>query len=97
MTLRSRILPLAAGLALACVTPPASADEPTPEDSRFFETKVRPLLAAKCIKCHGPDKQKGDLRLDSAAAVARGGGSGKPLVVAGKPDESLLLQAVRHA
>jgi mono/diheme cytochrome c family protein/cytochrome c553 len=90
---------LAVGLVLLYVlAPPArAADPPTPEDVRFFETRIRPLLAEKCSKCHGSDRQKGDLRLDSAEAVAKGGGSGKPVFVAGKPDESLLLRAVRHA
>jgi cytochrome c553 len=86
-------------LVLLCVVAPpvGAADKPTPDDLRFFETRVRPVLAEKCFKCHGPDKQKGDLRLDTAEAVKRGGGSGVPLVVPGKPDESLLLRAVRHA
>jgi mono/diheme cytochrome c family protein len=94
----TQILALVTGLALVFLTAPiAAADDPTPEDVRFFEARVRPLLAERCFKCHGPEKQKGDLRLDSAGAVRKGGGSGKPLVVAGKPDESLLLRAVRHA
>ena len=45
----------------------------TPEDVRFFETRIRPLLAEQCFKCHGPEKQKGDLRLDSAEAIKKGG------------------------
>ena len=61
-----------------------------------FEHEVRPLLVNKCWKCHGPDKQQGELRLDSAAALKKGGSSG-PVVVPGKPEQSLLLQAVRHA
>jgi cytochrome c553 len=59
-----------------------------------FEKKVRPLILAKCINCHGPEKNKGGLRLD-AAGIAKGGESGKVLVP-GKPDESLLIQAVRQ-
>jgi cytochrome c553 len=89
-------MPLALVLTFA-VGAPASAADPSPEDVRFFESRVRPLLADKCIKCHGPEKQKADMRLDSAAGVKKGGDSGKPLVNPGKPDESLLLQAVRHA
>jgi mono/diheme cytochrome c family protein len=91
---------LAVGLALLGVVAPsarAADPQPTPDDVRFFETRVRPVLAEKCFKCHGPAKQKGDLRLDSAAAVKKGGDSGRALLVPGKPDESLLLRAVRHA
>jgi hypothetical protein len=48
-----------------------------------------------CIKCHGPRKQEGGLRLDSREAILKGGETG-PAVVAGKPAESLLLEAVRY-
>jgi hypothetical protein len=67
------------------------------QDTRHFETRVRPLLAEKCFKCHGPDRQRGDLRLDTAVGFKKGGGSGTPLVAPGRPDDSLLLRAVRHA
>ena len=60
-----------------------------------FETKIRPLLAAKCIKCHGAKKQEGELRLDSREALFTGGESG-PAVVAGKLDESLFIEAIRY-
>ncbi len=63
--------------------------------SRLFTDKVRPLLDSRCVSCHGPDKVKGNLRLDSRAATLKGGESG-PAVVPGKPTESLLLQAVMH-
>ncbi|RMG33405.1 MAG: DUF1553 domain-containing protein [Planctomycetota bacterium] len=63
---------------------------------RFFETDVRPLLARRCFGCHGPKRQKGGLRLDSRAAALRGGESG-PAIVPGKPDESLLIEAVQYA
>ncbi|MFO0798470.1 MAG: PSD1 and planctomycete cytochrome C domain-containing protein [Gemmataceae bacterium] len=67
------------------------------QDTRHFETRVRPLLAENCFKCHGPDRQRGDLRLDTADGFKKGGGSGTPLVTPGRPDDSLLLRAVRHA
>ncbi len=60
-----------------------------------FERAVRPLFLERCVKCHGPDKQKGSLRLDSARAFAQGGATG-PAVVPGKPVESPLLKAIRH-
>ncbi len=62
---------------------------------RFFESKVRPILVENCVKCHGPEKHKSNLRLDSRAAALAGGDQG-PAVVPGKPEESLLLSAVRH-
>ena len=63
---------------------------------RHFHDKVKPLLDSRCISCHGPDKVKGALRLDSRGAALKGGDNG-PAVIPGKPSESLLLQAVMHA
>ena len=88
---------LLAVLAFAGSAVPALAASPSPEDLRFFEAKIRPLLAENCFKCHGPQKQRGDLRLDSAEAFAKGGDSGNPLLDAKAPDESLFLRAIRHA
>ena len=62
-----------------------------------FVEKVWPLLDSRCVSCHGPDKVKGGLRLDSREAVLKSGDSGQRAVVPGKPAESLLLQAVMHA
>jgi len=61
----------------------------------FFEKEVRPLLAEHCGKCHGAAKQWGDLRLDSRAALIKGGENGT-VVVPGKPEESRLIEAVRY-
>ena len=69
-------------------------EEPTPQQIEFFETKIRPLLVESCFDCHTED-EKGGLRLDSRAAVMKGGESG-PAIVAGDPDASLLMKAVRH-
>ena len=40
---------------------------------RWFETHIRPVLAAKCLKCHGNEKQEANLRLDSLAQCSREG------------------------
>ncbi len=58
-----------------------------------FVKNVRPLLEAKCVSCHGPEKQEGGLRLDSAAAAAKGGELG-PALVPGDTDRSLLVKAI---
>jgi hypothetical protein len=81
-------------IAFACVVASATrADTPA---ERHFTDKVKPLLDSRCISCHGPDKVKGALRLDSRTATLKGGDNG-PAVVPGKPHESLLLHAVMHA
>jgi hypothetical protein len=65
------------------------------EAMMFFENHIRPILAHRCYECHGAKKQKSGLRLDTLAGFTQGGETGVP-VVAGKPDESLLIQAVRR-
>src|SRR5262245_31798660 len=60
----------------------------------FFESRVRPVLAADCYDSHS-DERMGGLRLDSRDAVLKGGRSG-PAIVPGDPDKSLLIQAVRQ-
>ncbi|WP_425616882.1 PSD1 and planctomycete cytochrome C domain-containing protein [Anatilimnocola sp. NA78] len=94
-SLRSRCL-LAVCLLAGAGSQAFAADKaPTPEQLKFFEEKVRPVLAQNCFKCHGEEKQKGDLRLDLHQAMLTGGESG-PAIVPGKPEESLLLDAVKY-
>jgi mono/diheme cytochrome c family protein len=77
------------GLAILAATTARAAGT-----DELFETKVRPVLAKNCYACH-TDSRMGGLRLDSAAGMAKGGNSG-PAIVPGKPDESLLVQAIRR-
>jgi cytochrome c553 len=71
--------------------------KPTAEQLEFFENKVRPVLVTHCYSCHSAEtsKLKAGLRLDSRAAILKGGDTG-PAVVPGQPEESLLIQAVRY-
>src|SRR5262249_5928209 len=69
---------------------------PATAQFEFFEKSVRPVLSAHCFSCHGPDKQKAGLRLDSRQALLTGGESG-PVVVPGKPEPTLLMKAVHYA
>ena len=65
------------------------------EGSHFFETHVRPVLIEKCIGCHGEEKQSGGLRLDSLAAMLKGGESG-PALIPGDATASHIIQATRY-
>ena len=67
---------------------------PAADSIEFFETRVRPVLANKCYVCHSTATM-GGLAVNSRAALLKGGDTG-PAVIPGKPDESLLIQAVRH-
>src|SRR5215470_5587550 len=82
-------------LVLAGMAGGAVAQAPRPEAETFFELKVRPILAGTCFRCHGGGKTRGGLRVDTRAALLRGGESG-PALVPGDPDHSLLVRAVRY-
>ncbi|MEJ7594095.1 MAG: DUF1553 domain-containing protein [Planctomycetaceae bacterium] len=59
-----------------------------------YHKNIQPLLVAKCVKCHGPEKQKGGLRLDDQQAAFKGGDSEIPAIVPGHSSESRLVQLV---
>jgi cytochrome c553 len=88
-----RLIALVAPLTLICGS--LRASDATPEQTEFFEQKIRPLFAEHCVKCHGDKRQKGGLRLDSREAVLKGGDTG-PAIVPAKPDESELVRAIRY-
>lgn len=71
------------------------AAKPTKAQLDFFEKKIRPVFVEKCHSCHGADKQKSGLRLDTKDGFLTGGDSG-PAFNTEKPEESLLLDAVRY-
>src|SRR5688572_25383778 len=73
------------GTALGCITATAS-----PVD---FKRDVWPILETHCVKCHGPEKQKSSLRVDSRAALLKGGDVAAA-VVPGDPSKSPLLELV---
>ncbi len=75
---------------LALLTLPLAAAD----DAEFFESKIRPLLATNCHACH-TEGALGGLRLDTRVGLMKGGKSGLA-VVEGKPDDSLLMHAVRR-
>lgn len=82
-------------IALAATAPVLLAQSASgPVDADFFETKIRPLFAEKCYACH-TDARMGGLQLDSREHFLKGGKSG-PIAVAGDPDASLLVKALRH-
>ncbi|MCC7374932.1 MAG: PSD1 domain-containing protein [Verrucomicrobiales bacterium] len=80
-------------LALFALGSWVAAAAPSSED--LFRDAVEPLLRSRCVSCHGAEKQKGNLRLDSRDAAIKGGDLG-PSIVPGDPKKSLLLQAVLH-
>jgi hypothetical protein len=73
----------------------SSQAAPTPKDFEFFEKQVRPLLVSHCMECHTGDDPGGKLSMESLAGMLTGGLRG-PALVPGKPNQSLLVSAIRH-
>src|SRR3954466_4952115 len=71
--------------------PPASAKKDV-----TYAKDIKPLFEKNCFKCHGSEKQKGKLRLDSLEAVKKGGEDGE-VVTPGDSKKSMLVQAVSGA
>jgi hypothetical protein len=94
----SAVLPQALLVALAALmfgSLPCRGDSPTAASLELFEKKVRPILVEKCHRCHGPQLQKGGLRLDSRDGLLKGGESGA-VVSPGHPEQSELVRAINY-
>ena len=75
---------------------PLLADGPPSNDGVvYFESKVRSVLQARCVTCHGGVTSKGGLDLTSREGLLKGGDSG-PAVSLETPGESLLVDAINH-
>ena len=93
------LLSVASVLPATCLAETSALDA---EELQFFENRIRPLFVERCVGCHSPQSKngkalapKGGLRLDSRAGWLRGGDTGR-VVVPGRPDDSLLIAAVRY-
>ena len=78
----------AVGLLIGPAQAVQADDKPVP-----FDSQVRPILEARCVKCHGAIVRKGGLDLRRTGSILKGGDAG-PAVVAGKPEESLLVEKI---
>lgn len=99
LTVRGRSLPLLivgsllVASAIKAEDPsPAASEEAAPPE---YSTDVEPILAAKCIQCHGKEVQKAALDLSTPAGIRRGGESG-PIIDFHEPEESVLFEYVRE-
>lgn len=86
------VVPALTEVGAATAAEPALSDA----DTIFFESHIRPILVENCTECHGDQKQKGGLRLDSLPGWQAGGDSG-PVLTPGDPGKSLLITAIRYA
>ena len=91
----------AAALALVGFNQPAPVRAAADDAAgvKFFEEKVRPILAQNCIGCHGPEKQKGGLRMDTKAFLLQGGKEEEKVIKVvepGDPAKSMIIEAVEY-
>ena len=97
-TVSQRFLSLSAAIALpAAASLRAASPEPERSGVEFFEQKIRPILVEHCYQCHAKDAErvKGGLLLDTREGLLKGGDTG-PAIVAGDPEKSLLIKAIRY-
>ncbi len=96
---RTRVFASIAAIAFFLSTglPPTASEGADDGAVRFFNAKIQPVLVRECYECHSAttDEPKGELRLDSRDGWRTGGESGDA-IVAGDPDASLLIEALRH-
>jgi mono/diheme cytochrome c family protein len=95
-----------AAAAAAAFTMTSLVSQPQParaaDDAKgkaFFEEKIRPILAQNCVGCHGEEKHKGDLRLDTRENLLKGGKDEDKVVKViepGNPEKSMIIEAVEY-
>ncbi|MCA9126808.1 MAG: PSD1 domain-containing protein [Planctomycetales bacterium] len=97
VTIFETVLALTLAFFASSVTNECCAQELDPEQVKFFETKIRPVLIKECYGCHSNQSGnvRGGLRLDTKTLTHIGGSSG-PAIVPGNLDESLLYNAITH-
>jgi hypothetical protein len=93
----NRILQLLQAALTTCVLCMPGLRAQAEDDHAFFESRIRPILVKRCYSCHSQTAKnlRAHLYLDSRDGWMRGGDSGSP-IVPGKPDESLLIKAIRY-
>ncbi len=89
------IAALAIGLGLTASVTADEAAPAAPQKAVSFETDVRPILAAKCVRCHGPETHKSDLNLSTSHGIRQGSETG-PILDENSPRESKLYEYVHQ-
>jgi hypothetical protein len=84
--------------AMVAVSPVFCADvdtsklpAPVEKDHVTYEKDIKPIFETSCVRCHGEDRQKGGLRLDSLDAVLKGGEDGKVIEVKNSAKSALVI------
>lgn len=88
-------LAIIVGLTFLASATSLKAEEFSRADLNHFERTIRPILIKHCLQCHGPQRQEGDLRLDSRVHMLTGGTRGAAINLK-KSNDSLILKAINH-
>ena len=70
-----------------------NGEDPPPVAAGRYPTEIAPIMERCCTSCHNPKDFEGDLDLSTRAALMEGWGDDEVIVVAGKPDESVLIES----
>lgn len=62
-------------------------------EAMVYQDIIHPILDARCVSCHNPDKKKGELMMHTVAALQEGGEDG-PIFIAGNVDKSHLIKRI---
>jgi hypothetical protein len=74
---------------------PALAGRQPDRNQRFFDTRVAPILAKRCLGCHNQGLNNGNISFLDRDSLLKGGGRG-PAIVPGSPERSVLVNVLRH-
>jgi cytochrome c len=80
---------------LAALAVPASAANRSDPGERFFDSRVAPILIKRCLGCHNEQLKNGNISFRDRGSLLQGGGRG-PAIVPGRPEESVLVESLRH-
>ena len=104
MAMKSAVFGAAVGTVLMCSVAAMNAADKKPDISKLpppsdkkgltYDKDIKPLLETSCLKCHGAEKPKSKYRVDSRAALIKGGESEEAAVIPGKSDQSPIVHYV---
>jgi cytochrome c len=80
---------------LCCVACAALVADPARDAARYFDARVAPILTRRCLGCHNEELKNGNISFLDRDSLIRGGSRG-PAIVPGKPQESVLMDVLRH-
>lgn len=88
-----RVLAVTGFLAMAGGLATLQAQQP--DTPQFFTAQVKPILEAKCARCHAGDNHRGGYSMNTRESLLKGSHHA-PVIIAGQPDSSFLVRLIKH-